>query len=870
MYIGLNLQLLNPDDGNEVEMVRILNQISNQLRNTSDPAPNSVGDLRTILFRRLSIVSLTASLVLVLLDGALALLLKHWQRGYARNLKTFHNPEEQARNRELYARGLKRWAIPSFFELLASLMQLAFYFFYIGAICMVVRLSMEAALVLYLAFGVSFLFLFLIYLLPVRDPYTPFVYSHGAGRAVLTALLGVFRNQNDDSEIAVVGISNCLFIHTSMIPKNLPIFIQLFSLPVKCPLLSVRSLWPWNQLSLLLPSMLREIYSQSRFNLLPALRLCLVISGQGQPAHLWVNKEAKRAYSTIKASNPLQNLYLHLLLSRVHATTDATDYWQGACRIIKCMEHSEEHTLELVCLVNSIQLYALEIEEDFTTRIVEFLQGVVVYLAKCPSDESNGDLLRTATIMAAEWLISRQSPKNGNLRQRYILSGQAVQSGEANSETFVLVNNHRLSQAERLQRSIELYQESQKQASGSSFVIRTLLIAIMAIEGFAAEKDGESISDAIPRIQRDDLRFSLEGLWDLWEGGFNQSDLLRFVSELVVPPSSTVGGAGSSMVILLLKEYLQQINGSPAEITEKAFRFIDAALEHSLTTGTTKAELELQLQGVQSPDPWLALSVDNILRRRATRCVVDLERINTLDSRIRTIISRKRLNLYLSSNIEPEPDILTLLVQSDDVAISLEAFSQGLSLLESPLIDESNDRNPGSRLFTFVLLGQEQRSRLISRFFNPQQSTAMYQTVWVMFTEDLYPRWELLPTEWRRGIAKALVGATEWMEKGQKMLAKEIKKRRGIRASTKAEQLIGMKVLALRKRKQLLETRDERFPVRLEACGQVYLRLFATAVEELGESAKSSTLQIVDFLVQVPDELYDEDAIKRIQHVLGI
>jgi len=75
--------------------------------------------------------------------------------------------------------------------------------------------------------------------------------------------------------------------------------------------------------------MLREIYSQSRFNLIPALRLCLVVSGQGQPEELWENKEAKRAYSTIKASNPLQNLYLHLLLSRLHTTTEATDHWQA-------------------------------------------------------------------------------------------------------------------------------------------------------------------------------------------------------------------------------------------------------------------------------------------------------------------------------------------------------------------------------------------------------------------------------------------------------------------------------------------------------------------------------------------------------------
>jgi hypothetical protein len=48
----------------------------------------------------------------------------------------------------------------------------------------------------------------------------------------------------------------------------------------------------------------------------------------------------------------------------------------------------------------------------------------------------------------------------------------------------------------------------------------------------------------------------------------------------------------------------------------------------------------------------------------------------------------------------------------------------------------------------------------------------MRQTVWIMLTEDLYPRWELLPADWRRDIATALVEATEWMVKGQKILAR--------------------------------------------------------------------------------------------------
>src|SRR5258706_14589543 len=482
--------------------------------------------------------------------------------------------------------------------------------------------------------------------------------------------------------------------------------------------------------------------------------------------------------------------------------------------------------------------------------------------------------------MAAEWLMSRRSADNGSLPRQYILSSQDVYSDEADRETFALVENQRLSPFESLQRTTRLYRTSQEKDSSSDFVIRTLLIPMIAIEGLAAEKNGESISDAVPRIQSGDLRCSLEGLWDLWEGGFNQSDLLRFVLTLVVPPSSPLGDVQSSMVIPLLKEYLQQIKESPTLITEKPFRFVDAALEHSLTTGTTRNELELQLQDVQSPNPWLALHIDNILQRKSTPCVADLEAVTTLDSRVKAIVSRKRLNFYLSLNIRPEPDILTLLVQSDDHLIFLEAFGQGVSLLESPPTDESGGRDPESpRPFTFALLDQEKRSHLISRLFNPQQSTSMRQSVWIMLTEDLYPRWELLPTDWRRNIATALVEATEWMEKGQKILAEVIKKRRRIRASGKVEQLIGATALVLvnrsdteppRKRKVPLETRDERFEERLEACAQVYLPLIATAVEQLGESAMSRTRPIVAFLVDIPDVLYNEDAIQRIQYSLGI
>src|SRR5258706_6174916 len=141
----------------------------------------------------------------------------------------------------------------------------------------------------------------------------------------------------------------------------------------------------------------------------------------------------------------------------------------------------------------------------------------------------------------------------------------------------------------------------------------------------------------------------------------------------------------------------------------------------------------------------------------------------------------------------------------------------------------------------------------------------MRQGVWIMLTEDLYPRWELLPTDWRRDIATALMEATEWMEKGQKILAEVIKRRRRMRAASKVKILIGATALALVnrsdtelhvKRKIPLETGDEQIEERLEDCAQVYLPLVATAVEQLGESAKSRTRPIVACLVDIPDLLY--------------
>jgi len=868
--------------------VVILNQISNKLRNTSDPVPDASDDVPpTYLPAAMELLSMGLNLILIV--SVLALVLKHWLWMHTPNSRTYHTPEEQARKRELNAHSFWRYHILFAFGLLPFLMQIAVYFFSLGSSFTVESLGTKWEIALgfnwsgtnrklYFIVIIALFTLMTVGLLIWYGLYAFSILSRDLERILERIARRILVRMFDiapDPEIIYVDISNLLFTHTSMVPKNLSIFIQLFSLPVEHPRLRIKSLAPWTQLSSLLPSMLMEVYSHSRYNLLPALRLCLVVSGQGQ---MLVNREAKRVYNTIKTSDPLQNLYLHLLLSQLHATAGDTDHWQDACRILRCLEHSEEHTSELLWLVDSIQLYTPWIKEDFTTRIVEFLHGVVVYLTKCPSDEHNGDLLRSAIIIAAQWLISRQLRDKGDLPWQYILWSRDVHSSEVNRETFVLADNLRLSPVERLRFTISIYEILQLGVFDWAFVMLTLIIPVMAIEGFVAEKNGGSISDAVPRIQSGDLRWALEGLWGLWEGGFNQSDLLRFVVVLAVPPSPSVGDTQSSMVVLLLKEYLQQIKESPALITEKAFRFIDATLEYSLTTGTTRDELELQLQDVQSPNPWISLHIDNILGRRSTPRVVDLEGVTTLDSRVKAIVSRKRLDLYISSNVEPEPDILTLLVQFDDPVISLEAFGQGVNPLNSPLSDESDGRNTGSpRPFTFAVLDQEKRSHLISRLFDCQQSKSMCQSICIMLTEDLYPGWERLPTDWRRDIATALVEATEWMVKGQKILAEVIKKRHRMQASGKAKQLIGATALVnrsdtepRRKRKIPLETRDERFEERLDACAQVYLRLFATTVEELGESAKPRTQHIVAFLVDIPDVLYDEDAIQRIQHVLGI
>jgi len=121
--------------------VGYLNQISNHLRNTSDPILGYTTLAAEMGVHFAAAMSLLGSLSLVLLDSVLALLLKLSLHDYKRHLKPFHNPEEQVINRELYAHGLRRWAIPSLFELLFSLIHYSLVLFLVGAVCSLLRLG---------------------------------------------------------------------------------------------------------------------------------------------------------------------------------------------------------------------------------------------------------------------------------------------------------------------------------------------------------------------------------------------------------------------------------------------------------------------------------------------------------------------------------------------------------------------------------------------------------------------------------------------------------------------------------------------------------------------------------------------------------
>src|SRR5258706_659084 len=86
-------------------MVIMLNDIANELRNTSHHLRNEPSPLDFKL-SWVAIILLSTSLGTVLLISSQALYLKHWLSSHTLNWETLHNPEEEARKRELYAQGL--------------------------------------------------------------------------------------------------------------------------------------------------------------------------------------------------------------------------------------------------------------------------------------------------------------------------------------------------------------------------------------------------------------------------------------------------------------------------------------------------------------------------------------------------------------------------------------------------------------------------------------------------------------------------------------------------------------------------------------------------------------------------------------------
>ena len=77
-------------------------------------------------------------------------------------------------------------------------------------------------------------------------------------------------------EVVYVGISDCLFIHTSITPNNFPNFNQKFAYRVSIMAHQVPS--SVGPPTFALTSHLRELHSQPGFNLLPVLHLCLLVS----------------------------------------------------------------------------------------------------------------------------------------------------------------------------------------------------------------------------------------------------------------------------------------------------------------------------------------------------------------------------------------------------------------------------------------------------------------------------------------------------------------------------------------------------------------------------------------------------------------
>jgi len=212
-------------------MVLILNQISNQLHNTSDPVLDSSEDGSNVLVE-IRVVVLSLSLVMVSSTIALALHLKYMLWRLSSSSGTYHNPEEQARSRELLAQRLRSRRIPSRFDVLTLFMVLSETCFSIGCVLMIMELSPFVVLV-FLVFQLGTVILFRnpsVDSLPAQQSRPPNGKAVRRGRGIINASS---RKADLDPKIVDVGIPNFLFIHTSMVPTNFSIFIQLFALPVE-------------------------------------------------------------------------------------------------------------------------------------------------------------------------------------------------------------------------------------------------------------------------------------------------------------------------------------------------------------------------------------------------------------------------------------------------------------------------------------------------------------------------------------------------------------------------------------------------------------------------------------------------------------
>jgi len=127
-------------------MVLILNQTSYQLRNTSDPVPDSSEDGPDML-DRLAGIALTTSLGLVSFTIILALVLKHMLYSFLPNWGTHHDPEEQARSRELSSQRLRRRGVPIPFDTLPLFMALSGVSFLIACGLTILVLSITTTVV---------------------------------------------------------------------------------------------------------------------------------------------------------------------------------------------------------------------------------------------------------------------------------------------------------------------------------------------------------------------------------------------------------------------------------------------------------------------------------------------------------------------------------------------------------------------------------------------------------------------------------------------------------------------------------------------------------------------------------------------------